>query len=489
MAVSLYTSRIVLTTLGVSDFGVYSIVGGIVSSFGFINASMANATQRFLSFALGENDFVKLKNTFSASLTLHLFMAIVFLILAETVGLWFLNTKLVIQQDRLFAANVVFHLSVLTFVVGIIQVPYNALLIAKEKMDVFAYMSIFEVFLKLVIVFLLPIIVYDHLIVYAGLYLLVSVIIRISYKMYCTRNFEESRYVFYYDKPLFKKLLSFSGWTMFGSMGVIAKNQGINVLLNIFFGTVLNAACGITMQVLSAVSIFLINLQVAFRPQIIMNYANGNISNFQDIVYKSSKFSYFLMLVIICPLLLNLEFVLKLWLTIVPDYVVLFVTLSLISLLIDSVSEPLIIANQATGNVKWFQIIEGTLIILNVPISYVLLKINANPLTVFYVSMVLNSIALFARIALVRKVIDVKQFFVVTLFRVFLVSALVFSVVYFVRISMGNSITFFAFITQSSIVFFSSIVFILLLGIESSERTMLTNFVKGKIAQFKNKAT
>jgi O-antigen/teichoic acid export membrane protein len=489
MAVSLYTSRIVLTTLGVSDFGVYSIVGGIVSSFGFINASMANATQRFLSFALGENDFVKLKNTFSASLTLHLFMAIVFLILAETVGLWFLNTKLVIQQDRLFAANVVFHLSVLTFVVGIIQVPYNALLIAKEKMDVFAYMSIFEVFLKLVIVFLLPIIVYDHLIVYAGLYLLVSVIIRISYKMYCTRNFEESRYVFYYDKPLFKKLLSFSGWTMFGSMGVIAKNQGINVLLNIFFGTVLNAACGITMQVLSAVSIFLINLQVAFRPQIIMNYANGNISNFQDIVYKSSKFSYFLMLVIICPLLLNLEFVLKLWLTIVPDYVVLFVTLSLISLLIDSVSEPLIIANQATGNVKWFQIIEGTLIILNVPISYVLLKINANPLTVFYVSMVLNSIALFARIALVRKVIDVKQFFVVTLFRVFLVSALVFSVVYFVRISMGNSITFFAFITQSSIVFFSSIVFILLLGIESSERNMLTNFVKGKIAQFKNKAT
>jgi O-antigen/teichoic acid export membrane protein len=489
MAVSLYTSRIVLTTLGVSDFGVYSIVGGIVSSFGFINASMANATQRFLSFALGENDFVKLKNTFSASLTLHLFMAIVFLILAETVGLWFLNTKLVIQQDRLFAANVVFHLSVLTFVVGIIQVPYNALLIAKEKMDVFAYMSIFEVFLKLVIVFLLPIIVYDHLIVYAGLYLLVSVIIRISYKMYCTRNFEESRYVFYYDKPLFKKLLSFSGWTMFGSMGVIAKNQGINVLLNIFFGTVLNAAYGITMQVLSAVSIFLINLQVAFRPQIIMNYANGNISNFQDIVYKSSKFSYFLMLVIICPLLLNLEFVLKLWLTIVPDYVVLFVTLSLISLLIDSVSEPLIIANQATGNVKWFQIIEGTLIILNVPISYVLLKINANPLTVFYVSMVLNSIALFARIALVRKVIDVKQFFVVTLFRVFLVSALVFSVVYFVRISMGNSITFFAFITQSSIVFFSSIVFILLLGIESSERNMLTNFVKGKIAQFKNKAT
>lgn len=489
MAVSLYTSRVVLTTLGVSDFGVYSIVGGIVSSFGFINASMANATQRFLSFAIGENDFAKLKNTFSASLTLHLFMAVFFLILAETLGLWFLNTKLVIQEDRLFAANVVFHFSVLTFVVGIIQVPYNALLIAKEKMDVFAYMSIFEVFLKLVIVFLLPIIVYDHLIVYAGLYLLVSVIIRIAYKLYCNRNFEESRYVFYYDKPLFKKLLSFSGWTMFGSMSVIAKNQGINILLNLFFGTVLNAAYGITMQVLGAVSIFLINLQVAFRPQIIMNYANGNIPNFHNIVYKSSKFSYFLMLVIICPLLLNLEFVLKLWLTIVPDYVVLFVTLSLISLLIDSVSEPLIIANQATGNVKWFQIIEGTLIILNVPISYVLLKFNANPLTVFYVSMVLNCIALFARIALVRKVIDVKQFFVVTLFRVFVVSALVFAVVYFVRINMGKSSTIFAFITQSSIVFFSSIVFIFLLGIEFSERTMLTNFVKGKIAQFKNKAT
>lgn len=489
MAVSLYTSRVVLTTLGVSDFGVYSIVGGIVSSFGFINASMANATQRFLSFAIGENDFVKLKNTFSASLTLHLFMAVFFLILAETLGLWFLNTKLIIQEDRLFAANVVFHFSVLTFVVGIIQVPYNALLIAKEKMDVFAYMSIFEVFLKLIIVFLLPIIVYDHLIVYAGLYLLVSIIIRIAYKLYCNRNFEESKYVFYYDKPLFKKLLLFSGWTMFGSMSVIAKNQGVNILLNLFFGTVLNAAYGITMQVLGAVSIFLINLQVAFRPQIIMNYANGALSNFHNIVYKSSKFSYFLMLVIICPLLLNLEFILKLWLTIVPDYVVLFVTLSLISLLIDSVSEPLIIANQATGNVKWFQIIEGTLIILNVPISYVFLKINANPLTVFYVSMVLNCIALFVRIALVRKVIVVKQFFIVTLFRVFVVSVLVFTVVYFLRTYMGKSDTFFEFIAQSSIVFSSSIVFILLLGIESSERSMLTNFVKGKIAQFKNKAT
>lgn len=487
MAVSLYTSRVVLTTLGVSDYGVYSIVGGIVSSFGFINASMANATQRFLSFAIGENDLVKLKNIFSASLTLHIFMGVLFVVIAETLGLWFLNNKLIIQEDRLFAANVVFHLSVFTFVVGIIQVPYNALLIAKEKMDVFAYMSILEVFLKLTIVFLLPVIDFDHLIVYAGLYLLASIIIRIAYKVYCSRNFVESRYVFYYEKQLFKKLLSFSGWTMFGSMSVVAKNQGINILLNIFFGTVLNAAYGITMQVLSAVSIFLINLQVAFRPQIIMNYANGNIENFHNIVYKSSKFSYFLMLVIICPLLLNLEFILKLWLTLVPDYVVMFVTLSLISLLIDSVSEPLIIANQATGNVKWFQIIEGVLIIMNVPASYVLLKLNANPLTVFYVSMVLNSIALFVRIALVRKVIETKQFFVVTLFRVFVVSALVFTVVFLLRINIGKSSTIFEFVLQSSLVFCSTIVFIFLLGLESSERIMLTNFLKQKLAQFKNK--
>ena len=489
LVVSLYTSRVVLTTLGVSDYGVYSIVGGIVSFFGFINASMANATQRFLSFAIGENDYVKLKNVFSASLTLHIFIGVFFLIIAETLGLWFLNNKLIIQEDRLFAANVVFHLSVFTFIVGIIQVPYNALLIAKEKMNVFAYMGIFEVFLKLVIVFLLRIIAFDHLIVYAGLYLFTTIIIRIAYKVYCSRNFAESRYVFYYDKPLFKKLLSFSGWTMFGSLSVVAKNQGINILLNIFFGTIINAAYGITMQVLSAVSIFLINLQLAFRPQIIINYANGNIKNFNNIVFQSSKFSYFLMLIIICPILLNIEFILKLWLTIVPDYVVMFVTLSLVGLLIDSVSEPLIISNQATGNIKWFQIIEGVLIIMNVPASYILLKLNSNPLTVFYVSIVLNCIALFVRIALVKKVIDVKQFFVITLFRVAVVSVIVFVVVYFLRINVGKSTTLFEFILQSMIVFFSTVMLIFFLGIEKSESKMLVDFVKQKRASFKNKST
>ena len=232
LAVSLYTSRIVLATLGVSDFGVYSIVGGIVSMGGFINGAMSNATQRFLTFSIGENNFNKLRNVFSASLTIHLFIGLIFFVVAETLGLWFLNYRLVIDAHRMYAANVVYQLSVFSFIIGIYQAPFNALIIAREKMDVFAYMSLIEVFLKLAIVFALPKINYDHLIVYAALYLAVTFLVRVLYQLYCNKQFKESKYSFYYDKELYHNLLSFSGWTLFGSLSVVAKNQGINILLN-----------------------------------------------------------------------------------------------------------------------------------------------------------------------------------------------------------------------------------------------------------------
>ena len=481
MAVSLYTSRVVLNNLGISDFGVYSIVGGIVSSFGFLHNAMANATQRFITFAIGENDFTKLKNIFSSSLTLHFLIAAFFLVLAETIGLWFLNYKLNIQVNRIFAANVVFQLSVFTFIVGIIQVPYNALIIAREKMIVFAYMSIIEVFLKLLIVFILPIINYDHLIVYAFLYLFASLLIRIAYKIYCSKNFKESHYEFFYDKLVFIDLLSFSGWTMFGSASLIAKGQGLNILLNLFFGTVLNAAYGITMQVQSAVQLFLQNLQVAFRPQIIINYANGNFEKFNELVFKSSKLSYFLMLLIICPIILNIDFILNLWLKNPPRYVNIFVTLSLVALLIDSLSEPLVIANQATGTIKWFQIIEGTFVILNIPISYLLLKFSRNPVDVFYVSIVINSFALFIRLILVRKLINVVLFFKTILIRVFFVSAFIILIAFLLRTNLGIAITFFDFIKQSIITFFSVLLLIYLIGLEREEKFLIHNYLKHKI--------
>jgi len=408
-----------------------------------------------------------------------------FLVLAETIGLWFVNFKLNISVNRVYAANIVFQLSLFTFLLGIVQSPYNALIIARQKMNIFAYMSVLEVLLKLVIVLVLPIIEYDHLIVYAALYLLVSFIIRIAYKVYCTRTFIESRYAFYYDKYLYETLLSFSGWTLFGSVSLVAKNQGVNVLLNLFFGTILNAAYGITMQVQSAVSVFLINLQVAFRPQIIIHYANKDFKKFNNLIFKASKFSFFLMLVIITPIVLNIDFILKFWLNQSPKYVSIFVTLSLISLLIDSISEPLVIGNQATGNIKVFQIFEGSFLILNLPISYFLLKQNQIPLNVFYVSIFINSMALLIRLFLVKKIIDVSSFFKIVLSRIFVVSFLVFLVAYLIRLNFGSALVFFDFIIQSAVLSILTICFLYVIGMEKIERVFLLDFLKKKLKKIK----
>ena len=299
MLVSLYTSRIVLNTLGVEDYGIYNIVGGVVILFSFFNNAMSNATQRFLSFELGQNNSVQLKRTFSMIINVHIGIAFLIFLLAETVGLWFLNTHINIPTERMKAANWVYQFSIFTFLINIIRVPYHATIVAYEKMSFYAYLSIIEVLLKLGVVFLIQISPLDKLIFYGFLIFVVSVLILLVYKIYCNKNFDAANYNFFWDTKLFKTLISFSGWSLFGSAANVSSKQGTDILLNIFYGVMVNAAMGIANQVNNAVNGFVQNFQTAFKPQIVKSYAANETDYLIRLIFQTSKFSFFYFIVLL----------------------------------------------------------------------------------------------------------------------------------------------------------------------------------------------
>ncbi|WP_035668046.1 lipopolysaccharide biosynthesis protein [Flavobacterium sp. 83] len=481
MGVSLYTSRVVLNTLGVQDYGVYSIVGGIVTLFSFFNSAMTSATQRFLAFDIGKNDLEQLKKTFNATLNIHISIAILVLVLAETIGLWFVNHKLNLPLDRMVAVNWVYQFSVFTFLLGIIQVPYDALIVAREKMDIYAYMAIVEVFLKLIIVYLLVVFSYDKLILYAGLLFLISFIVRTGHKQYCKWQYEESKYQFYYDKSFYKVLLSYSGWNLFGNIAGVARGQGLNILLNLFFGTVLNAAYGISMQVQTTVQGFVSNFQMAINPQIIKQYAAGNRQQCLKLIFQSAKFSYFLMFIIACPILFNINFILELWLKNPPKYTSVFVTLSIISILIECISGPLMIGAQLTGDIKWYQITMGSFVFLCLPISYLLLRCYSNPSIIFIVIITVNAISLLWRLLFLKKMInlDVKSFSLKVLSKIIVVTAIAVLAFHFMNISIQNS--YLDFFVKSITLTIINLISIYFIGLDNSEKTLITSFIKTKI--------
>ncbi|GHT43387.1 hypothetical protein FACS189438_0460 [Bacteroidia bacterium] len=386
MMITFYTSRVVLNTLGVEDFGIYNVVGGIIMMFGFLNSSMAGATSRFLTFELGKQDYDKLQKTFSAALTIHFMIAVIILILGETAGLWWLEDKLVIDPERMNAARWVFHLSVIASVISITQVPYNATIIARERMNVYAYIEILNSLLKLGIAFLLIMGNFDKLILYAISTLFASICIVIIYIIYCVRNFEETHYIFHWNKDIIKPIIGFSGWTLYLNSSFTLKTEGINMILNLFFGVAINAAFGIAGQIQSAATGFSNNFLMAVRPQIVKYYAEGNIKKMQNLVINASKFSFFLLFLISFPLIIENKFILQLWLKNVPDYAVIFSQLFLIYFLISSSNSTITTAIQATGKVKGLSIVDGTLFLLVIPVSYFFLKANYSPI----VPMILN---------------------------------------------------------------------------------------------------
>jgi len=409
MAVTLYTSMVVLKTLGVDDFGIYNIVGGVVVLFSFLNNAMSTATQRFLNFEMGRGAEGNVNRMFSMSMTAHLSIALIVVILSETIGLWFLNTQLNIPADRMNAANWVYQFTILTFCIQIIRVPYNASIIAYEKMSFYAYVGIIEVILKLLIVFLLLFFGWDKLKLYAVLTCGVTLIVLILYKLYCNKVFTTCRYNFFWDKSLYKKLMSFSGWSLFGSVANVGAQQGLNILLNIFFGVAINAAMGIANQVSSAVFGFVSNFQTAFNPQIVKSYAMNDRTYFMNLIFQSSKFSYYLLLLLSVPLLISTDFILQVWLTNVPEYTASFCRLIILFLLIDAISAPLWMSVQATGEIRNYQILMGGLILLNFPLAYLVLKLGFPPQSVLIVRLLINLITYFVRIFYLRNKINLPS--------------------------------------------------------------------------------
>ncbi len=408
MAVSLYTSRVVLQTLGVENFGIYNVVGGVVAMFSVISGSLSAAISRFITYELGKGDKDQLIRIFSSSVTIQLGLGLIILLLAEVIGVWFLNTKMTIPTDRMYAANWVFQLSILTFIINLISVPYNAAIIAHEKMSAFAYISILEVVAKLIIVYMLLWAPFDKLIFYAILMASVALIIRFVYGYYCKRHFEECTFHFIFDKELLKKMFSFAGWNFIGAASAVLRDQGGNIVINLFCGPAVNAARGIAYQVNNAITGFVSNFMMALNPQITKSYAAGDKEYMTTLMHQGARLSFYILLILSLPVIINTHYILTLWLNILPEHTTLFVQLVLIFAMSESISNPLITAMLATGKIRNYQIVVGGLQIMNLPISYILLRYGCIPETVLIVAICISQCCLAARLYMLKVMIGLS---------------------------------------------------------------------------------
>lgn len=389
MLINLYTSRIVLLALGVDDYGIYNVVGGVVSLFSILSGTLASASQRFITYALGEKDADNLKKVFSNSLTLHIVLGIIIIVLLEILGVWMLYNQLNIPESRLDVANIVLQCSILTLFFGMLSVPYNALIIAHERMSAFAYISILEGVLKLCIAVFLLHSDYDKLILFAILHLAVSVLLRLVYSMYSRRNFVEARKIsLRIDHQLFKQMFGFAGWNLLGQGSMVLRNQGIDILLNIFFGVSINAAKGISNQVQHVVSQFAGNFSTSIQPQLTMSIAQKDTKRTHSLIFHGSRLYFFMMMMFTVPLMNVATELLDIWLVEVPSYAVNMVILSLIYIQSSTLSKLLVNSILAHGNIKRFQIWAGGTKIMALPVAYFVLKLGGSPLTGIWINIV-----------------------------------------------------------------------------------------------------
>ena len=407
MAVSLFTSRILIQKLGIDDYGTYNIVGGIIVMFSFVQAPISSATQRFINFALGKGNLDNVQKVFSVSLYLYVIFCVIVVILGESVGIWFLNTHMNFPVDRMFAVNVIYQLTILTFCLGLIRTPYYSSVIAYERMDFFAYWSIFMAFLKLVIVYVIVICPWDRLITYATLFAFVTLLEFLSLVVFCNFRFETTKFKLSKDEELLKEMTSFSGWSLFGGLANTASQYGLNVLINIFFGVALNAAIGVANQVSNNLYQLISNFQTAFNPQIVRLYAQNKKEEFLLLIERASKFSYYLFLVVSVPFIIFINPILNYWLGTPPPFSGNFCRLILIFNLMMAASNPIWMSVQATGNIKKYQILMSSLLILNFPISYICLKLGSFAYTIWVVRILVEIIVYIVRLYYLKGIIGI----------------------------------------------------------------------------------
>lgn len=408
MLISLYTSRVILEALGVKDYGIYAVVGGVVVMFSVVSSSLSSAISRFITFEIGRGNKDKLKSVFATSKTIQFVIAGIVLLLMELIGVWFMETKMQIPPERLDAARWILHFSLFTFCVNLLSVPYNACIIAHERMSAFAYMGIFDAVMKLLICFLVQHSPIDRLVYYGLLLMLLALITRIIYAIYCNKHFEESRVKAGFDKKIFKEMLGFSGWNFFNSTAFILNNQGVNMLMNIHFGVVVNAARGIAVQVETAVMQFVNNFTTAINPQITKSYASGDLPGMHKLVCRGAKFSYFSMLFLALPIIIEAEQILKLWLVDVPDHAVAFVQLSLVMGMCDCIGNSGYTACMATGKLRKYSLIITSVACLEFPLAWIFFSLDAIPEYAYYTYIAVKIAVLIARMFLLDSMVGLK---------------------------------------------------------------------------------
>lgn len=414
--ISLYTSRLVLNTLGESDYGIFSLVGGIIVLFSVINKSMSGATSRFLTYEMGKNNPPKLKETFSSALIVHIIIAILVLILGETIGLWIVNYKLTIPSDRILAANIVFQCSILSSMIGITQTPYNASIISHEKMDIFAYIEILNTTLKLLIVYLLLICQSDKLILYACLTLSVSITTALIYRIYCIKKFPECHLTKSVSYSTIRPMINFSMWDLYGNLCVTSRQQGIAIMINRFFGTIMNATAGIANIVQGTIAGFCFNVITAFRPQIIKCYSVNDISNMTNLMFKAIKFSLILQLMISIPIIIELDRVFTIWLGKIPNKSVEICQIIIIGNIPIIINSIINIAIHATGKIKQLSFQSGSIILLSLIPTYIILKHFCVVQNIYYIYLLANVLVLFSGTIILKHHIpmfSIKPFYIV----------------------------------------------------------------------------
>ena len=476
--ISLYTSRVVLNALGFEDYGLYNVIGSVAAMFIFLRSAMGNSIHRFMAYSIGKGDVEEVKKVFSSGVLMHFLLGCVIVLIAETIGLWFLNNRMIIPDERLVAANWVYQFSVFSIFLSVICVPYDALIIAHEKMIAFAFVQIFNSTLILLIVLFIDSISYDRLIVYGLLLMFVQVLNRIIYGVYCKKHFPECIFILVRDRSLLKEITSFAGWALLGNIAYIGYTQGLNIMLNVFFNPVVNAARGISYSIQGALKGFTINIQTAVNPQITKAYVAGETERLHQLIVASSKLSYYLLLSIVIAVSSEIEAILKLWLVNVPDYSVSFTLLILASMLIDPLANPLLISNRATGKIKNYQLSEGGLLILILPVSWVFLELGYEPGSFFIVQFFFFIVTQVARVFLVCHYINMsyRYYLKKIIYPISIVSVISVFIPLFLHFTLVNTVTNMILTCIISFVYVLTISYCL--GLDASEKLQVNYLLK-----------
>lgn len=483
MLIGLYTSRILLEALGIEDYGINNVVGGLVSMFSIISGSLTTSISRFLTFEIGKKNNEKLRAIFSTSIIIQLLLAITIIIICEILGGWFLNTHLTIHPNRLYAANIVFHLSLIVFAINLLSIPFGSLIIAYEKMSIYAYIGLTNTLLSLITTYVVYYSPKDKLIVNAILGFIVVVLNQLFYFLYTYYKFKNCRFSWSnIDLSLVKKLSSFAGWNFIGASSSILKDQGSNILLNLFFGPSVNAARGISNAVNRYISQFINNFTVAINPQITKSYAAGDSERLKLLTYSSSKYSFYLFYLFALPIFISTEFILTMWLKHVPDYTLIFTKFILLQSLIDTLSNPLITTMLATGNIKKYQIVVGGIQMMNFPTSYLFLKLGYSPYSIYIIAITTSILCFIARIIMLSKItsFNAAEYITKVIQKVFYVFIYGIPIPYILKYILDNT-SIFNNLIIIIISFFSALLSVYFIGCNLAERKFITQKIKTKI--------